>query len=89
MHTEISSHDHPHRLGESATHPIGPRCGTLAALLHLAGRAKPGALPFARHSQSTGLSVSGLSLAGMSPEQRRALPARRSAAHSGASNCGF
>jgi hypothetical protein len=31
--------------------------------------------------------VSGLSLAGMSPKQRRALPAHRIAAHSGASNC--
>jgi hypothetical protein len=89
MDTEVSSHDHPHRLGESATHPIEPRCGTLAALFHLAGRAKPGAWPFARHSQHTGLSVSGLSLAGMSPPRRRALPAHRITAPSGASNCGF
>ncbi len=37
MDTEISSHHHPHLLGESATHPIEPRCGTLAALLRLAG----------------------------------------------------
>ena len=36
MDTEISSHHHPHRLGQSATHPIEPRCGTLAALLRLA-----------------------------------------------------
>ena len=49
-------------LGESATHPIEPRCGTPAALLLLAG---------------------------MSPPRRRALPAHRITAHSGASNCGF
>jgi len=33
--------------------------------------------------------VSGLLLAGMSPPRRRALPAHRITAHSGASNCGF
>ena len=49
-------------LGESATHPIQPRCGALAALLLLAG---------------------------MRPPRRRALPAHRIAADSGASNCGF
>jgi len=43
--------------GESATHPIEPRFGTLAASLLLAG---------------------------MSPQRRRALPAHRIAAHSGA-----
>jgi hypothetical protein len=37
MNAEISSHDHFHRSGESATHPIEPRCGALAALLLLAG----------------------------------------------------
>ncbi|XVJ70224.1 MAG: hypothetical protein HEQ39_11665 [Rhizobacter sp.] len=37
MNTDISTHDHFHHLGESATHPIEPRCGTLAALLLLAG----------------------------------------------------
>jgi hypothetical protein len=89
MNTDIHTHDDPHLLGENATHPIEPRCGTLAGLLHLAGRAKPAAWPFARHSQSTGLSVSGLSLAGTSPPRRRALPAHRITAHSGASNCGF
>jgi len=62
MNIEISIHDRPHLLGESATHPIEPRCGALAALLLLAG---------------------------MSPQRRRALPAHRIAAHSGASNCGF
>jgi len=62
MNTEYRSHDHAHLQGESATHPIEPRCGTLAALLLLAG---------------------------MSPQRRRALPARRITAHSGASNCRF
>ena len=62
MNTEIYIHDDPHDLGEGATHPIEPRCGTLAALLLLAGTC---------------------------PQRRRALPAHRSAAHSGASNCGF
>ena len=38
MNIDFSSHDHFHLLGESATHPIEPRCGTLAALLLLAGR---------------------------------------------------
>ena len=37
MDTEIRSHYHPHLLGESATYPIEPRYGTLAALLRLAG----------------------------------------------------
>jgi hypothetical protein len=37
MNTDISAHDHFQHLGESATHPIELRCGTLAALLLLAG----------------------------------------------------
>jgi hypothetical protein len=43
--TEISAYEHPHRLGESATRPIAPRCGTLAALLLLAGMS-----PLRRHA---------------------------------------
>ena len=62
MNMDFCSHDGVQLLGESATHPIEPRCGALAALLLLAGR---------------------------SPRRRRALPAHRIAAHSGASNCGF
>jgi hypothetical protein len=62
INTEVSTHGHPQRLGDSATHPIEPRSGTLAALLLLAGT---------------------------SPRRRRALPAHRITAHSGASNCGF
>ena len=38
MNIDFCSHDGVHLVGESATHPIEPRCGTLAALLLLAGR---------------------------------------------------
>jgi hypothetical protein len=62
MKTKVCGRDHPDHLGESATHPIEPRRGTLATMLPLAGT---------------------------SPQQRRAFPAHRIAAHSGASNCGF
>ncbi len=37
MNIDIGTHDNVHLLGASATHPIEPRCGTLAALLPLAG----------------------------------------------------
>ncbi len=36
MSIEFFGHDKLHLLGESATHPIGQRCGVLAALLLLA-----------------------------------------------------
>ena len=62
MNIDFSAHDPHHLLGDSATHPIEPHYGTLAALLLLVG---------------------------MSPQRRRALPAHRIAAHSGAPNCGF
>jgi hypothetical protein len=45
MHIEIFSHVQAHRLGESATHPIEPPWGALAALRLKAGR---GLLP--RHA---------------------------------------
>jgi len=60
MNAEFPSHDNLHLVGDTATHPIEPRYGTLAALLLLAGT---------------------------SPQRRRALPAHRIAARSGASNC--
>ncbi len=82
---EISAYEHPHRLGESATRPIAPRCGTLAAL----PRQGQAALAFGRHKPSSGLLVSGLSLAGMSPLRRHALPALRITAHSAVSNYRF
>lgn len=37
MGSDIAAHDHIHRLGESATHPIELRYGTLTALLLVAG----------------------------------------------------
>jgi hypothetical protein len=62
MNIEYFSDELHHLSGESATHPIERRCGTLAALLLLAGT---------------------------SPQRRRALPAHRTAAHSGVSNLRF
>ena len=66
MNADVRDHDEHHRVGDSATHPIRPRCGALA-----------------------GLQAGLLLLAGMSPPPRRALPAHRIAARSGAFNCGF
>ena len=37
MDIEVCAFDHPHRLGESATHPIARFPGRLAALLFVAG----------------------------------------------------
>ncbi len=37
MNTDFCTHDHLHLFGDSATHPIDPRCGALAALLLVAG----------------------------------------------------
>jgi hypothetical protein len=51
------SHDHVHPSGESATHPIEPRCGTLAALRILAmplGIAAARALPAHRNTARSG-----------------------------------
>ncbi len=62
MDIDLCTHDSDHLMGDNATHPIEPRCGTLAALLLLAG---------------------------MSLRRRRALPAHRITAHSGASNYRF
>jgi hypothetical protein len=41
MNIETSAHGASHLMGESATHPIAPRCGTLAALLLVAGNSQP------------------------------------------------
>ena len=83
------------RAHHSATHPIEPPWRTLAALLSQGTEA----LAFARHKQSSGLFVSGLSLAGSEPVSsgpseaqgslRLALPAHALTDHSGASNCRF
>ena len=39
IEAEDGSHEGPHLVGDSATHPRGPRGGTLAAWLLLAGLA--------------------------------------------------
>jgi hypothetical protein len=49
MNTDIVAHQSPHRMGESATHPIEPRWGTLAALLLLAGISPPRRLALPAH----------------------------------------
>ncbi|MFY7940919.1 MAG: hypothetical protein ACOVOX_08430 [Burkholderiaceae bacterium] len=58
MNAHISTHDHAHRSGESATHPIDLRCGTLAALLLLAGTSpqRRRALPTHRIAAHSGVS---------------------------------
>ena len=87
MDTEISSHHHPHLLGESATHPIEPRYGTLAALLCMSPqRCHP-----CRARPSRSLSPFALSTGTQVPvePQRSPLPAHRITAHSGASNYCF
>jgi hypothetical protein len=49
MNIEVFSHDAHHLSGESATHPIEPRCGVLAALLRLAGMSPPRCLALPAH----------------------------------------
>ena len=90
MDTEIRSHEHPYLLGESATHPIEPRCGTLAALLRLAGMS-PQRCPTCRARLSRSLSPFALSTGTQVPvePQRSPLPSHRITAHSGASNGRF
>lgn len=41
MNIEPHRHAHHHQTGENATRPIAPRCGTLAALLLVAGSSQP------------------------------------------------
>ena len=72
----------------NATHPIEPRCGALATLLLLAGmgpqRRRPCRARLRLQAQTVAQAGS------MLPEfPAPPLPARRSAALSGASNCGF
>ncbi len=88
MDIDLSPHDHLHRLGESATHPIEPRCGALAALLLLAGMSPQRRLPCRARLR---LQAQAVPQAGsMLPEfPAPPLPAHRIAAHSGASNCRF
>ena len=41
MNIETFAHGTPHLMGGGATHPIELRCGTLAALLLVAGSSQP------------------------------------------------
>jgi len=57
MGIEIHRHAPLHRMGESATRPIEPRCGTPTTLLLVAGRSQPPrralqAHPIAAHSDA-------------------------------------
>jgi hypothetical protein len=57
MNTGIDAHEQPHLFGERATHPIEPRCTTLAALQILAmplGIAVVCALPARRIAARSG-----------------------------------
>ena len=72
MDIDPSPQDHLHRLGESATYPIEPRCGALAALRLRAGLSQSQRLwPSPDTNSPYGLFVSGLS-----PQRRRPCRAR-------------
>jgi hypothetical protein len=69
MNADIRAHVDLHRLGESATRPIEPRYGALAALLLLAGMSPPGRYrPQADGLRQTTDSPQGLSVSGLSPK---------------------
>ena len=89
MNIDSCGHDRVHLLGESATHPIEPRCGTLVALLLLAGMSPQRRRPCRPRRARTPASSPGANRPqdGLCPGL--ALPAHRIAAHSGAPNCGF
>ena len=61
MNIDFCSHDGVQLLHESAAHPIEPRCGTLAALLRLAGMSpqRRCALPAHRIAAHSGASNCG------------------------------
>ena len=63
VNVDVCHHDEAHLMGDTATRPIEPRWRTLAVLLRQGGDA----LACARHKQSSGLFVSGHSLAGGYP----------------------
>ena len=88
MNTNIRGPDRPHLVGESATHPIEPRCGALAALLLLADLSPQRRLPCRARLRLQAQTVT--QAGSMLPEfPAPPLPAPRIAAHSGASNCRF
>jgi len=49
MRAGFWAHDPHHLVGDNATHPRGPRCGALAALLLLAGWSPPRRLALPVH----------------------------------------
>ena len=51
MNADVRDHDEHHRMGNSATHPIRPRCGALAALLLLAGMSPQRQAPAKRRAR--------------------------------------
>ncbi len=90
MISSFFAFDDAHLLGESATHPIEPPWGTLAALLALQAAPKPQACPLRPAPAVRGdCRSAGRSLAGSSLRRCRALPAHPMTAHSGPSNCRF
>ena len=60
---DIFDHGHRHHPGESATHPIEPRCGALAALLALQAAASQSSAPSTRPSLHRNLGAAAFSLA--------------------------
>ncbi|MBY4599834.1 hypothetical protein [Ottowia caeni] len=88
MNTRFLCSDNAHPFGESATHPIRPPSGTLAALLVLAGtslrRPHPGR---AQPSQRLGMFEPSEGAQAPSEPRLKPLPAHPMTTSSGASNC--
>ena len=90
MNTQCHGFDDVHPLGESATHPIRPPSGTLAALLVLAGTSLPRPHP-GRAQPSQRLGMFGPSEGAQAPSEPRLkpLPAHPMTTCSRASNYRF
>ena len=90
MNTRFLCSDNAHPFGESATHPIRPPSGTLAALLVLAGTSLRRPHP-CRAQPSLRLGMFGPSEGAQAPSEPRLkpLPAHPMTTCSGASNCRF
>ena len=88
MNADFCAHGGRHLSGDNATHPIEPRCGTLAALLLLAGMSPQRRLPCRARLR---LQAQAVPQAGsMLPEfPAPPLPAHRIVARSGAFNFRF
>ncbi|MGH8830756.1 MAG: hypothetical protein ACREXV_06660 [Polaromonas sp.] len=90
MNTDFGGLEKLHRWGESATHPIEPPWGTLAALLLLAS--KIGVrfqIRLSDFGQAKLRRFASQRNWNLTPNFVRALPAHPMTAHSGASNCRF